>query len=219
LSGALANIGTYGLLRFGGEIMPQELELGAPMLLLLGSLSIVYGGVQAISCISSAETLAYSSIGQVGYIMIALAVGGDLGFMAAVIFSVINSLNKTLLFLTVPLRGWVVGGALAIGAFSVAGVPPAAGFFGKVGLFRAVVADDQPFILAMMVIGSLLSFVYMFQMYNQRSWDIDPNDGSVTASFPARRGLVMAVAVIILGLGIWPEPLLLMGERAAQVLP
>jgi multicomponent Na+:H+ antiporter subunit D len=219
LSGALANIRSYGLLRFGGEILPKELERGAPMLLLLGSLSIVYGAVQALSCISSAETIAYSSIGQVGYIMIALAVGGDLGFRAAVVFTAVNAMNKTLLFLTVPLRGWLVGAAAAVGAFSVAGVPPAAGFFGKVSLFQAAIENDHPYVLAMMVVGSLLSFVYMFQLYNQRFWEVDPTDGGAVASFPARRGLVFIVALIILGFGIWPEPLLMLSERAAQVLP
>ena len=60
------------------------------------------------------------------------------------------------------MRGAIVGAAFAIGALSVAGVPPAAGFVGKLELFRAT-ADD-PELIALLVLGSALSFVYAFQI-------------------------------------------------------
>src|SRR5215211_9206639 len=63
LSGALANIGNYGLLRFGGGILPEELELGTVAVLILGSASIIYGALQAISRRDTTEVLAYSAIG------------------------------------------------------------------------------------------------------------------------------------------------------------
>ena len=47
-----------------------------------------------------------------------------------------------LLFLAAGLRGWLVGAAFVVGAFSVAGVPPSAGFFGKVAVFQAGVAEE-----------------------------------------------------------------------------
>ena len=76
--------------------------------------------------------------------LIAVGVGGVVGYAAAVVYAVVNSLNKTLLFLSVEVRGWLVGAVFAVGAFSVAGVPPAAGFFGKVELFRAGIDADRP---------------------------------------------------------------------------
>src|SRR5215218_3047551 len=97
LSGALANIGNYGLLRFGGGILPEELELGTVAVLILGSASIIYGALQAISRRDTTEVLAYSAIGQVGYVLVALGIGGSIGFSAAVIYAVVNSLNKALL--------------------------------------------------------------------------------------------------------------------------
>ena len=101
--------------------------------------------------------LAYSAIGQVGYILIALGVGGPAGFAAAVVFAVVNSLNKTLLFLAAALRGWLVGAAFAVGAFSVAGVPPAAGFFGKLALFRAGVDASSVALVALLFLGGALA--------------------------------------------------------------
>ena len=128
LSGALANIGSYGILRFGGYILPDQLAFGTPVLLALGTASIIYGAHQAVARRSPVEVMAYSAIGQAGYILIAIAIGGPVGYAAAVIYAVVNSLNKLLVFLATGLRGWMVGAAFAVGAFSIAGVPPAAGF-------------------------------------------------------------------------------------------
>jgi multicomponent Na+:H+ antiporter subunit D len=75
LSGGLANIGAYGILRFGGELMPRELDLAATALIVIGCASILYGGVLAVSRRSAAEMLAYSAIGQVGYVLVAIGVG------------------------------------------------------------------------------------------------------------------------------------------------
>ena len=49
---------------------------------------------------TAGEMLAYSAIGQVGYVLVAIGVGGPVGFAAAILYTVVNALNKTLLFLT-----------------------------------------------------------------------------------------------------------------------
>ncbi|MGH2562428.1 MAG: complex I subunit 5 family protein [Thermomicrobiales bacterium] len=228
LGGALANIGSYGLLRFGAGILPRELEFGAPALYALGAMSIIYGAMQAISRHSVSEVIAYSAIGQVGYIMLALAIGGQVGFTAAVLYAIVNSMNKTLLFLSENLRGWLVGAAFVVGAFSVAGVPPAAGFFGKAALFRAGIGEENVGGSVALVVlifgGGLLSLVYMFQIYQARFWTKEaPADATTPAAAGptsplARRVVVVALAVLVLAAGVWPEPLLTVSERAAQAL-
>ncbi|MGA8486579.1 MAG: proton-conducting transporter membrane subunit, partial [Gaiella sp.] len=203
LSGGLANIGAYGLLRFGGELLPDELDLAAGALIVIGGASIVYGGILAISRRSASEMLAYSAIGQVGYVLVAIGVGGPVGFAAAILYTVVNALNKTLLFLTAQMRGAIVGAAFAIGALSVAGVPPAAGFVGKLELFRAT-ADD-PELIALLVLGSALSFVYAFQTYQYDFWR---GERTGKRSTLPQQGVVAALALLVLAAGVWPEPLL-----------
>jgi multicomponent Na+:H+ antiporter subunit D len=223
LSGALANIGSYGLLRFGAGILPEELALGATVVLILGTASIIYGAHQAISRHSTNEVMAYSAIGQAGYILIALGIGGPVGYSAAVIYAVVNSLNKALLFLSAGLRGPLVGAAFAVGAFSVAGVPPAAGFLGKLALFQAGIVSGGPMkavaLVALIFLGGALSFVYSFQVYQRAYWKQEPEGkpgGKVSSG--ATRGLVFALAVLVLATGLWPEPLLVLSEGAAAVL-
>ncbi|MEJ7820109.1 MAG: proton-conducting transporter membrane subunit, partial [Rubrobacteraceae bacterium] len=220
LSGALANIGSYGLLRFGAGILPEELALGTTVVLVLGTASIIYGALQAISRHATVEILAYSAIGQAGYILIALAIGGTVGYGAAVVYAVINSLNKALLFLAAGTRGPLVGAAFAIGAFSVVGVPPAAGFLGKLALFKAsLAAGSLPVSVALVTLvffGGALSFLYVFQVYGRMF--LAPEEKGKKNSPVAARVLVLALGALVLAIGVWPEPLLVLAEEAAASL-
>ncbi len=216
LSAALANIGSYGLLRFGAGLMPRELALTAEGLILIGSMSILYGAFQAVGARSASEVIAWSAIGQVGYILVAIGIGGPVGFGAAILYTIVNALNKLVLFLAVGLRGWLVGAAFALAAFSVAGVPPSAGFFGKVALFRSGVTADNTALLVLIVLGGALSLLYLFQLYQRDYW-VHPAEFP-PSPLPARI-LVLTLAAGVVLLGLWPEPLLALSAKAAAVLP
>ena len=213
LSGALANIGVYGLLRFGGELLPRELESGGGVMIAIGSASIVYGGVLAVSRRTAEEMLAYSAIGQVGYVLVAIGVGGPVGFAAAILYTVLNALNKTLLFLTSRMTGAIVAAAFVVGALSVAGVPPAAGFVGKLELFGAV--SDSPGLLALFLLGGALSLVYVFQVYQYDFWRGE-REGQAVAR--PQQALLAVLALVILAAGVWPEGLLALSDDASRAL-
>jgi multicomponent Na+:H+ antiporter subunit D len=213
LSGGLANIGAYGLLRFGAELLPNELALAATALIVIGCASILYGGLLAVSRRTAPEMLAYSAIGQVGYVLVAIGIGGPVGFGAAVLYTIVNALNKTLLFLTAEMRGALVGAAFALGALSVAGVPPAAGFVGKLELFRAAAGD--PVLIALVFLGGALSFVYAFQIYQFDFWR---GERTGPRSGWPQQAVVAALALLVLAAGLWPEPLLALSHDAAAVL-
>lgn len=215
LSGAVANIGSYGLIRFGAELLPRELRLSAGLLILLGAVSVLYGALQAVAVRTASEALAYSTIGQAGYILVALGIGGPIGLAAAILCALVNPLNKALLFLAVGVRGWLIGAAFAIGAFSVAGVPPTLGFFGKAALFRAGIIEDRIALVVLFFLGGALSLAYMFQVYQRVYWTGEP---PARPSPLASRLLVVGVAALVIGLGLWPEPLLLASQRAADIL-
>jgi multicomponent Na+:H+ antiporter subunit D len=221
LSGALANIGSYGLLRFGAGVLPRELEFGTVVVMTLGAASIFYGALQAVSRRDTSEVMAYSAIGQVGYILIALGVGTPAGYAAAILYAVINSLNKGVVFLAAGLRGPLVSGAFAVGAFSIAGVPPAAGFLGKYAVLKAVLATQPQgaalVLVALIFAGSALSFLYAFQAYQRRFMRPEQGVHLKPSPRPARL-LVVGLAALVVILGLWPEPLVYLSEAAAALL-
>ncbi|MDQ3810426.1 MAG: oxidoreductase [Chloroflexota bacterium] len=215
LSGAVANIGSYGLLRFGGEVLAVELRFGAAVLMVIGAVSIVYGALLAVSGGHPADVLAYSSIGQAGYILVAVAAGGPVGYAAAVLYAVVNALSKTLLFLATGVRGPLVGAAFAIGAFSVAGIPPSAGFLGKLAMLQVAVAQSSAGLATLVVLGGALSFVYMLRIYQRTYWS---GEAVGPTSAWSARAVVLGLAGLLVGLGLWPEPLVGVSQVAAAAV-
>jgi multicomponent Na+:H+ antiporter subunit D len=216
LSGALANVGSYGLLRFGGDLLGGVLPTAGPLLAVLAMASVVYGSVLAMSRARVSEVLAYSSISQAGYILLVITLATPVAFAAAVVYAFLNALNKTLLFLSLRLGGPVAWIAFGVGAASVAGLPPAAGFFGKASLVRAAVSGEaSAAFLVVVVAGSVLSIAYMARAYARQVWL--PEDGGARQSTTTQ--LVSGVlAAALLTLGLWPEPLLSLGRDAGRVL-
>ena len=134
--------------------------------------------------------------------------------MSRVIVNALVLMGVYLLVMTSAKPGdAIVGAVFALGALSVAGVPPAAGFVGKLELFRAAV--DDPVVLVLFLLGSALSFVYVFQIYQFDFWRGE-RTGSVSG-WP-QQALVAGVALVVLATGLWPEPLLALSHDAAAAL-
>ena len=221
LSGALATIGAYGLLRIGAGMLPRVLELSIPVIIVLGLASIVYGGILAVSRHDPSAVIAYSSIGQVGYILIAVAIGGNLGFAAAILFTIVNSANKTLLFLAGDQSSRAAGIAYAVGGLSVAGIPLALGFWSKAALLQTtIIADDEwerIALTAVIVVGGILSILYMFQSYGRTFWHAT---GALngTPAVRTRTAIILVLAAAIVALWLWPEPLIALSDLASTTL-
>jgi multicomponent Na+:H+ antiporter subunit D len=84
-------------------------------------------------------------------------------------------------------------------------------------MFRAGIVVGSVPLVVLLVVGSALSLVYMFQVYQRRVWREEaPSPGPVSA-LPLRV-LTAAVAVLVLAAGVWPEPLLAVSDRAAEAV-
>ncbi len=219
-SGALAMIGAYGLLRIGAGMLPRITAVSTTVLVVLGLLSIVYGGLQAVSRHDPSAVVAYSSIGQVGYILIAMAIGGTVGYSAAILFTVVNSFNKTLLFLAGAQPDRYSGIAFAIGGLSVAGIPLAVGFWSKAALLRATMQSDSDLarivLSTTVILGGVLSILYMFQSYGRTYWHAQSRP--VGSAARQRTAIVMIFMLLVIVLGVWPEPLIALSDLAATDL-
>ena len=99
----------------------------------------------------------------------------------------------------------------------MAGIPPVAGFFGKSSLIRAALADDRPWLVVLIVAGGALSLIYMMQPFIRVFW-ADPEHEAEHPSPRDRRVFVGLLAVFLLAVGVWPQPLLSLSDHAASVL-
>ena len=199
--------------------------------------SMLIGAFAAIAQTNIKRLMAYSSIGHIGYALVGLSAGDETGVRGVLVYMAIYlAMNLTAFaaILCMKREGKMVetiadlGGlartqplvaaALAIAMFSMAGIPPLAGFFGKLYVFLAAVSAG---LYALAVIGVLASVVSAF--YYLRIVKIMYFDEATGAGFD--RGLDAGPAAI-LGAGaaftllffVWPAPLVGAASVAAASL-
>lgn len=150
------------------------------ILLLLGSVGMLAGSILAMLQKNLKRMVAYSSVAQMGYVFFGIGLGTPLG-LAASLFHIFNhAFTKATLFLTAgsiiertgkkeisELKG--VGKEMpltlalfALGGMSLVGVPLLSGFNSKWNFAVAVIDTQQVFLLAVVLISSLLNAVYYF---------------------------------------------------------
>ena len=98
LGGILAKLGTYGLIRFGLQLFPQAWSIIGSGLAIIGTVIVMYGALSAIAQKDIKRMVAYSSIGHMGYILVAAAAGTQLSILGAVAQMLSHGLILALLF-------------------------------------------------------------------------------------------------------------------------
>lgn len=157
LAGVLLKLGTYGLLRFGLELFPEAWAYIAPWLAIWAAISVLYGSLNAIAQTDMKKMVAYSSVGHMGYILLASAAATPLSLLGTVFQMVSHGLISALLFLLVGvvykktgtrdiniLRGLlnpeqglpIIGSLMVLGVMASAGIPGMVGFISEFMVFR-----------------------------------------------------------------------------------
>jgi multicomponent Na+:H+ antiporter subunit D len=207
-------IGVYVLARLVFNVLGPSAEILA-VLRWLGILSMVMGGLLALRQQDIKRLLAYSSIGQVGYVVVALGLGTPLGLAGALFHLVNHAVCKALLFLdagaveraagTRDLRelgglGRVIPVASRtslIASLSISGVPPFGGFWSKLLIVVACIEAGQ---LGLAVAAVLFSVVTLgYQLRLQRDCFDGPTPASAARVVPGTPAL-MAVPMVVLSL-------------------
>lgn len=187
LAGVLLKLGTYGLLRFCFGLFPEAWSVLAPWLAIWAVVSVLYGSLAAISQQDMKKMVAYSSIGHMGYVLLAAAAATPLSILGTVFQMVSHGLISALLFLLVgvvyrktgtrdltvlrgllnPERGLpIVGSLMILGVMASAGIPGMMGFVSEFLVFRgSFLAFRTQTLLCM--IGSGLTAVYFLLLVNR----------------------------------------------------
>lgn len=238
LSGVLVKVGIYGVARMMTLLFPET-----PVFMLLaplGAVSALFGGVAALVTADFKRVLAYSTISNVGLILLALGWGGQAGLTAAIVHIINHALIKGTLFLA---GGYVVeradeheiarlGGvarltplgtaAFGLGALALAGLPPLSGFVSKLTLFQAGLAAGDAALLLAAVLASALGIAYSLRAFVFVYWGETPERlWERWRRSEAEAGLPVAslgLALFLLALGLWPAPLIALSASTAAEL-
>ncbi|MFC7477370.1 NADH-quinone oxidoreductase subunit NuoN [Dankookia sp. GCM10030260] len=214
-----------------GDLVAQWQQV----ILLVSLGSMILGAFAAIGQRNLKRLMAYSSIGHVGYALMGLAVGSDIGLRGLLVYMAIYvfmNLGTFAVLVSMRRAGRSVEGIddlaglgrtdpvtamwMAIFMFSMAGIPPLAGFFGKLYVFLAAVQGGFWTLAVVGVLTSVVSAYYYLRIVKVMYFDapvgsLDPASTSLT--------MVMAGTGLFTALfALWPAPMLAAAAAAAAAL-
>lgn len=190
--------------------------------MIVGAVSIVFGALAAITQKDFKRMLAYSSISQVGYIVLALGTGTLLGMAGAIFHFFNHAIFKSQLFANgaaveaqtgttdmdklggLTKKMPVTGFTSVVACLSTAGLPPFAGFWSKLVIILALWKSDNIMYAAIAVIASLITLAYFLSMQRRVFF------GKLAEGFEnlkeAEFGMILPVvvlALITIGIGVF----------------
>ena len=187
------------------------------VLVLLSAVSMTFGNLAALVQTDLKRLLAYSSIARAGYVLLGVLSLNSAGFSAAVYHISAYLLMNLACFLVVCAvsregenvaisdlsglyrRSPLLAFTLAVGAFALAGIPPTAGFTGKLFLFVAALNQGHLALVIIAAVNTAISIYYYLNIVRS-AYGQDPNGlPAVTLSFSNRLlnyGLILAIILL-----------------------
>lgn len=237
LSGVVVKVGAYGIFRLLASSSPWVGEEVRPVLLVAGAFTAVFAALLAVGQRDLKRLLAYSTASQMGYIVAAGSLGTTTGVAAALVFVVAHSLHKGTLFViagtliaTTGERCWErmsgmlrtspwLAAATLVAAFSLAGLPPFAGFAGKLAVFTALVDTRSWWTMAALLIASVLLVYLMARVWLGIFGGTPPEETLPRNDVaPAKVALSCVLAVLVVAVGVGANPVVhAAGIAAAQL--
>jgi multicomponent Na+:H+ antiporter subunit D len=212
--------GIFALLRIVSSTMGSALP-GREILLVVGALTIVVGAFLALGQSNMKRMLAYSSVSQMGYIVLAL--GGDLslGILAAGLHFFNHAISKSQLFANaaaieeqlgtlnmdemggIGARMPVTAGTTAVATLSIAGLPPLAGFWSKLLIVLALWNAKEYGFAVVAILASLVTLAYFLSLQRRVFFGkTHPKWVHVKEAAPGLLVPVVALALITIALGV-----------------
>ncbi len=234
LSGLLLNVAIYAVLRFKMILAGNDDAIApGPLLLAMGTTSLLLAGVMLYRRRDIKRFFAYSSIEHMGLIAFTFGIGGPLANFAGLLHMAMHSLTKSAIFFAVghiaqvkgsqkladlsglttshPWLGW----GFVLGVVAIAGLPPLGLFMSEFLIVTSAMAR-QPWLAVPLVIGLGLGFGALLLRLQQVAFG-EPKGASapITASLVP---MYLHLALVLIA-GIWlPAPLVMWFQSVAKLL-
>ncbi|MEV0246984.1 NADH-quinone oxidoreductase subunit NuoN [Nocardia sp. NPDC050712] len=206
-----------------------------PVLAAVAIATMVAGAVLAITQTDVKRMLAYSSVAHAGFLMIGLVAATDAGTAAILFYLVAYSLGTVGAFAVVSLvrtadgeeatalsqwaglgrRAPWLASIFALFLLSFAGLPLTSGFVGKFAVFQAAAADHAPYLVIVGVLCSAIAAFFYVRVIVLMFFTEPPTDAPVVVTPVLTWTIVVTTAAATLILGVFPQPLLDLAERAS----
>lgn len=247
LAGLLTKVGVYGLYRIMTLVWREELYILAPVFAVASGLTMITGVLGAVASQEIRTILSFHIVSQIGYMIMPLAFPSAASLSGGIFYIVHHILVKSNLFFVAGLIAYAGGTSdlrriksgligthpvlallFVVPAASLAGIPPLSGFWAKLVLVDAGLAAEQGALVTIALITSALTLFSMTKIWQAAFWSHATANGDVKEDHanevPAPRPSAWTLAPVVMltlftaSIGLWPEPLAQLAERAANTL-
>ncbi|MFA5664801.1 NADH-quinone oxidoreductase subunit NuoN [Castellaniella sp.] len=214
-----------------------------PMLLIMAVLSLAVGNIVAIAQTNFKRMLAYSTIGQMGFVFLGLLSGvyeGQSGAAVAaygsalfyVVIYVLTTLSTFGMILILSRQGFeaeeisdlkglnrrnpLLAGVLLLSMFSLAGIPPLSGFYAKLVVLQALIGAGHVAVAVFAVLCSLIGCFYYLRVVKMAYFDEPEDHITVGSGTPVTRSVMSVNGLLVVGLGILPGGLMALCVHVIQ---
>lgn len=239
-SGLLSNVSFYVIIRFFTLFLHHDLPFWSLLLFWIGGISMIVGVVAASGQKDFHKMISFHIIGQIGFVLIPLAFNTTAGLTAALFFIAHKVITRTNIFLV---SGWVYKniGILSINSlrltfnksriwrmlffisiFSLAGFPPLSGFIGKYLVLKAGIASNHIAISLLALLAALITLFSMVKVWLKVFWEPAWNQTTNHPPLKVKEQWSLfssvALAIVIVGMGVLAQPIINYCEAAATDL-
>lgn len=222
--------------RVFGAIFPLQAYDLTLLVSIIAALTMTIGNFTAMFQTDAKRLLAYSSVAQAGYLLIGLAAGSPLGREGVLLYSFVYVAMNVGAFAVVQAVGQAKGSydlsafdglfkkrlglalSLMFCLLSLAGIPPLAGFMGKLYIFSSAVQAGQWWLAVVGLLNSCVSVYYYFLLAHRMFFKEPSDETAIPVGAYVCGGVAVAVVGVLL-LGVHPEPLIAGVRASAKMLP
>jgi NADH-quinone oxidoreductase subunit N len=207
-----------------------------PLFYVLAVLTMTVGNVAAITQSNIKRMLAYSSIAHAGYVLVGVVAATPRGVTAALIYLMVYAFMQLGAFAVVTLlrredvlgdelkdlgglfqRQPAIATAMLVFMLSLGGIPPTAGFMGKLWLFGAAIEAHYVWLAVIGVVNSAISLYYYVRVV-VFMWIREETAASPIVARPAIAAALAVAVAGTLALGVYPRPLFDFAELSSRTL-
>ena len=236
-AGVLMKLGAYGIIRVGVTLLPDGAANWMPVLISLGTVNVLYGAVSAMSQTDLKYVIGYSSVSHMGYVLMGIATLDRIGVAGAVLQMFSHGIMTALMFLLVGAiydrahtrdinilnglssRMRVTSFFFAIAGLASMGLPGLSGFIAEFMVFTGTFRTYLP-LAVLAVIGATLTAVYILRLLARTFLgESDSQWEHLTDASVVEKGVGGVFVVILILVGVWPEPLMRVINVGVEVLP
>jgi NADH-quinone oxidoreductase subunit M len=227
LSGVLAKLGTYGIIRFDLSLFPHATRTLAPLLLTLAVIGIIYGAVVACAQRDMKRLVAYSSLAQIGFIALGTIALSSQGLAGGVLLMLNHGLIVGALFILIgfiyqrrgtwqtnEMRGLQKAAPVLAAVFTVVmmasiGVPGLNGFVSEFLVLSGTFITHRWWGVVA-VIGVIVAAIYLLWAYQQvfHGKPRTEKDEKTRDLGLLERAVIAPLIILIVFLGVYPKPVL-----------